>query len=112
MRKTKEDIPVHYFERNWLFTLVFLTITAFFGYMVYKSYVEVSPMTIIYGVPLLIFFFLTLWMMLNPYCIIFEDKFEMKRSILSNRDWYFIDIYVTCLTFKRNKQYKSPRTLN
>ena len=60
--------------------------------MVYKSYVEVSPMTIIYGVPLLIFFFLTLWLVLNPYAIIYEDKFEMKRSVLSNKYWYFIDI--------------------
>ncbi len=92
MRKIKEDIQLQYFERNWLFTLVFLTITAFFAYMVYKSYVEVSPMTIIYGVPLLIFFFLTLWLILNPYAIIYEDKFEMKRSVLSNKYWYFIDI--------------------
>ena len=92
MRKTKEDVPLQYFERNWLFTLVFLTITAFFAYMAYVNYKVVSQLTIIYGIPFVFFFFMTLWLMLNPYSIIFEDKFEMKRSILSNRDWYFIDI--------------------
>lgn len=60
--------------------------------MAYVNYKVVSQLTIIYGIPFVFSFFLTLWLMLNPYAIIYEDKFEMKRSILSNKDWYFIDI--------------------
>lgn len=92
MRKNEDDIPLQYFERNIVVVIVFLTITAFFGYMTYKSYVEVSPLVFIYGVPLIIFGFMSLWLVLNPYAIIYKDKFEIKKSLLSNKYWYFIDI--------------------
>ncbi len=92
MRKSEEDIPLQYFERNIMIVIVFLTITAFFGYMTYKSYAEVSPLLFIYGVPLIIFSFMSLWLMLNPYAIIYKDKFEIKKSLISNKFWYFIDI--------------------
>lgn len=74
------------------FTIVFLTITAFFAYMAYVNYKVVSPLAIIYGIPFVLFFFQSLWVVLNPYAIIYEDKFELKRSVFSNKQWYFIDI--------------------
>jgi hypothetical protein len=29
---------------------------------------------------------------LNPYAIIYEDKFEIKKSVIHNKVWYYIDI--------------------
>ena len=92
MRKNEDDIPLQYFERNMMVVIVFLTITALFGYLTYKSYVEVSPLAFIYGVPLIVFGFMSLWLVLNPYAIIYKDKFEIKKSLLSNKYWYFIDV--------------------
>lgn len=92
MKKQKEDIPVHYFERNPLIILIFLTITSVFSYYTYSYFVVVNPMAFVLAVPAVIFAFQTLWLMLNPYAVIYDDKFEIKRSILSNKFWYFIDI--------------------
>ena len=44
------------------------------------------------GVPTTILIFHTLWVFLNPFAIIYEDKFEMKKTMFSNKQWYFIDI--------------------
>ena len=30
--------------------------------------------------------------MLNPFAVIYEDKFEFKKTMFSNKQWYFIDI--------------------
>ncbi len=49
-------------------------------------------MMFICGIPTVIMFFQTLWIMLNPFAIIYEDKFEFKKTMFSNKQWYFIDI--------------------
>ena len=51
-----------------------------------------NPLGFVLGVPCILLAFQTLWMLLNPYSIIYEDKFEVKRSGLSNKMWHFIDI--------------------
>ena len=92
MKKQKEDSPVHYFERNLLVVAVFMAITATFSYFTYSYFIIVHPLSFVLAVPAVIFAFQTLWLMLNPYAVIYEDKFEIKRSIFSNKFWYFIDI--------------------
>jgi hypothetical protein len=94
VKKRKEDIPLQYFERNFIVLGIFLTITSGFGYMVYRYLPEVklNPFAVLWGVPTVIFGFQALWLVLNPYAIIYEDKFEIKRTVLSNKFWYFIDI--------------------
>ena len=44
------------------------------------------------AVPTLILVFQTLWILLNPFAVIYEDKFELKKTMFSNKQWYFIDI--------------------
>lgn len=94
MKKRKEEIPLQYFERNATVIIIFLTITAFFGYMVYLNFPQIkqNPFAVLWGIPGIIFGFQTLWLTLNPYAVIYEDKFEIKRTLLSNKFWYFIDI--------------------
>lgn len=92
MKKQKEDIPLHYFERNPLIIVIFLAITSVFSYFTYSYFVIVHPLAFVLAVPAVIFAFQTMWLMLNPYAVIYEDKFEIKRTLLSNKFWYFIDI--------------------
>ncbi len=49
-------------------------------------------MMFVLGVPSTILIFHTLWVFLNPFAVIYEDKFEMKKTMFSNKQWYFIDI--------------------
>lgn len=92
MKKPKEDIPLQYFERSMLFTLFFVGITAGFAFLTYSLWKDFNPMMFICGIPTVILFFQTLWIMLNPFAIIYEDKFEFKKTMFSNKQWYFIDI--------------------
>ena len=92
MKKKEEDIPLHYYERNLLFVGIFVAITSVFSYFAYKYFVLVHPLAFILAVPSGIFAFQTLWLLLNPCGIIYKDKFEIKRSLFSNKFWYFIDI--------------------
>ncbi|MBP7808550.1 MAG: hypothetical protein KA163_04615 [Bacteroidia bacterium] len=92
MKKPKEDIPLQYFERNLLFTLFFVIITALFALLTYSLWLDFNPLMFICGVPTVILFFQTLWIMLNPFAIIYEYKFEFKKTMFSNKQWYFIDI--------------------
>lgn len=92
MKKSKEDIPLQYFERNLLIIVFFLAFTAGFGFLTYKFFLDFNPLMFVCGVPTLILSFQTLWIVLNPYAIIFEDKFELKKTAISNKQWYFVDI--------------------
>lgn len=92
MKKEAEDIPLHYYERNLLFIIAFVAITAALGYYTYVYFSQVHPLAFIIGIPTMIFLFQTLWLLLNPFAVIYKDKFEIKRTLLSNKIWYFIDI--------------------
>ena len=92
MKKKKEDIPLHYYERNMLFVGFFAAISAILSYFTYKYYIDINPRAFILGIPTIIISFQTLWLVLNPCAVIYEDKFEIKRTLLSNKFWYFIDI--------------------
>jgi hypothetical protein len=92
VKKAKDDIPLQYFERNIIVLLFFIGITALFGILTYSYYVAFNPFMFICGIPTVILLFQTLWILLNPFAIIYEDKFEMKKTMFSNKQWYFIDI--------------------
>ena len=92
MKKPKEDIPLQYFERNVLFTLFFAGITGLLGLLTFSLWKDFNPMMFICGIPTTILLFQTLWIMLNPFAVIYEDKFEFKKTMFSNKQWYFIDI--------------------
>ena len=42
--------------------------------------------------PAAIFSFQTLWLMLNPFALVFKDKIEIRQSFFHSKDRYFIDI--------------------
>lgn len=92
MKKKKEDIPLAYFERSYVVLTAFLGITALLIYMSYAYFVAVNPVAIMIAIPAAILLFQCLWLILNPYAIIYEDKFEVKRTLFSSKIWYFIDI--------------------
>lgn len=92
MKKKKEDIPLQYFERNVIVIIVFTLLTLGFSYYTYILFIEVNPRAFVLGVPTIIFAFQTLWLSLNPYAVIYEDKFEIKRTFFGSKFWYYIDI--------------------
>lgn len=92
MKKKKEDIPLQYFERNLIVLLFFVVITGLFAFLTYSYFAAFHPLMFVLALPTVVLFFQTLWLLLNPFAIIYEDKFEMKKTMFSNKQWYFIDI--------------------
>lgn len=92
MKKRKEDKPLEYFERSYLLLTLFIVVTIVLSYESYVLIMDFNPIGLVLGVPALILFFQTLWLILNPYAIIYENKFEIKRSIINSKIWYFLDI--------------------
>lgn len=93
----KEEIPLVNIERNPLVLLISVLITAGLVYLTFqtifnKEAYEVNPLGFFLFVPTLIVFFQTMWYLVNPFAIIFEDKLEVKKSLFQNKFWHYVDI--------------------
>ena len=80
------------FERSYVLLTVFFAVTALLIYLSYTMITAINPVGVALAVPAAFFSFQCLWLILNPYAIIYEDKFEIKRSFFSSKIWYFLDI--------------------
>lgn len=88
----KDEIPLVNIERNpfWMFLWVILNGgMVFLTYFLFKS---MNPWGFIVMIPALLMSFLTLWLLVNPFAIFFEDKLELKQSFFNNSTLYFIDV--------------------
>ena len=93
----KEEVSLLNIERHPLVLITALLLCTVFIYLTIitifkKEAFEVNPFGFFLFVPTLFACFQTLWFILHPYGILYEDRFEVKRSFLSLREWYFIDI--------------------
>ncbi len=87
-----EEIVVLNIERSTTVVLSSLTISLLITWFGYYLLTKVNPWGFLVLVPAVILCFQTLWMLLTPYALVFKDKIEIKRSLFSNKIWYFIDI--------------------
>jgi len=105
VKKREEETPLAYFERSYLVIVVFIALTGLFGYLSVTWISEFDPeisrekgmqtrslIGVLMAVPAVVLAFQTLWLILNPYALIYEDKFEIKKSFFSSKIWYFLDI--------------------
>jgi hypothetical protein len=92
VKKREEEKIIEYFERNGAFIALHLVGTTVLSYLMYKYIAEVSPWAFIIGLPAAIVVFQTIWILLNPYALIYVDKIEIKGTMFGNKVWYLIDI--------------------
>lgn len=92
MKKEKEEKIIEYFERDWLILTIHLVVSAVLCYLCYYFISIVSPIGFIIGVPAVIISFQTVWILLNPYALVYENRIEIKSSIFGGKTWYLIDI--------------------
>ena len=91
------ETPLLNIERHPLVLIIALALDTVFVYLTFifvfkRQAFEVNPLGFFLFVPTLFICFQTLWLILNPYGILYEDRFEVKKSFLSSKQWYFIDI--------------------
>jgi hypothetical protein len=88
----KEEIPLVNIERSPLFLLISVALCSVLIYFGYALLMAVNPWGFIVMIPATIVFFQLLWLFVNPYAIIFDDKIEFKQSFFHNKLRYFVDI--------------------
>lgn len=92
MKKEETEEPKEYFERNMIVLTILIAISAFFIWYSIHLLVEVNPWGTLTAVPGLVLSFQSLWLMLNPYAMIFNNHFEIKQSWIYTRQFEFLDL--------------------
>jgi hypothetical protein len=58
----------------------------------FYSLKAMNPIGFIILVPAIFFAYHTLWLFLNPFALVFEDKVEIKQRFFKTETWVFNDI--------------------
>lgn len=88
----KEEKVLQNIERNPLVLLISVLVTAGIIYSGYIMLVQMNPWGFMVLVPGAVFAFQSLWWLLNPFALVFENKIEIKQSLFHHRDRYFVDL--------------------
>lgn len=90
--KEEEGTPLVNIERNPLVLLLSVIVTAAVGYYNIQLFRDVNPLGFIIMTPTLLLFIQTLWLLLTPFAIIYENKIEIRQSFFHQKARYFIDL--------------------
>ncbi len=95
--KEKERPPLMNIERNPLMLLICTALTVGLFYLTYitifnKEAYEIKPYGFFLVVPSMFISFQTLWFLVNPFALLYEDKLETKHSLFHNKRRFYVDI--------------------
>jgi hypothetical protein len=89
--KNDENEPKEYFERNILLIILFIGLGLFLDWLSIHWLMQVNPWGTATAVPGLAMTIQGIWLMVNPYAIIYEDRFEIKQNFVYNKEFYYLD---------------------
>lgn len=89
--KNKEEEPKEYFERSILLVVTVTISGLIIDWFSIKMLLDVNPWGSATAIPGLIITLQALWLIVNPYAIVYEDRFEIKQSLLYNKEFYYLD---------------------
>ena len=88
----KDEVALVNIDRNPLILLLSIAISAVLGYFTYTFILDLNPWGFILMVPAVFLSFQTIWLLLTPFAMVFEDKLEIKRSLFRNKMFFFVDL--------------------
>jgi len=89
--KNKDEEPKEYFERSILLVATVAISGVLLDWFSIKMLLDVNPWGSATAIPGLILTLQALTLIVNPYAIVYEDRFAIKQSLLYNREFYFLD---------------------
>ncbi len=89
--KNEEDEPKEYFERSILLVITLTAAGLFLDWLSIHLLIEVNPWGTAFAVPGMVLTLQALWLIVNPYAIVYQDRFEIKQSLFYNREFYYLD---------------------
>lgn len=84
--------PLVNIERSPLFVLIALVISTLLVYFTYLLFVQVNPWAFLMMVPASVAAFQSVWFLLHPFALVFDDHVEYKQSLFTNKVSYFTDV--------------------
>jgi len=86
------ETPLVQFERSPFFLGMLFLIMTGFAVPAWLLLKDVNPWGFFLMVPAVFAGFQLLWLSLNPFAMIFENKIEIKQSFIHQKARYFVDI--------------------
>lgn len=89
--KNKDEEPKEYFERNILLVIIITATALGLDWLAIKMLIDVNPWGSAVAIPGLTLTLQALWLIVHPYAVIYEDRFEIKQTLLYNKEFYYLD---------------------
>jgi hypothetical protein len=89
--KNKEEESKEYFERNILLVIVLTVSGLLIDWLSIKLLLDVNPWGTATAIPGLIITLQAIWLIVNPYAVIYENRFEIKQTLIYNKEFYYLD---------------------
>lgn len=89
--KNKDEEPKEYFERNSVLVIIMTVAALTIDWFSIKMLLDVNPWGTATAIPGLILTLQALWFIVNPYAVVYENRFEIKQSLLYNKEFYYLD---------------------
>jgi hypothetical protein len=91
-KPVEPEMPLINIERNPVLLTIWVVLNAALLYATYLLFVDINPWGFILMTPAAVMSFLTLWLLMNPFAVFFDDKLEFRQSFFNSSTIYFIDI--------------------
>lgn len=92
MKNNFEEEPKTYFERNVVIIICVACISIVCDYVGFLILNKPSPWGVFVAFPGLVISLQTLWLVVNPFAIVYDNRFEIKQSFFYNKEFYFLDM--------------------
>ena len=89
--KNNEEEPKEYFERSILLVIIVTVSALTIDWFSIKMLLDVNPWGTATAVPGLMLTLQGLWFIVNPYAVVYENRFEIKQSLIYNKEFYYLD---------------------
>jgi len=89
--KNREEEPKEYFERSILLVIVATVSGLLLDWLSIKLLLDVNPWGTATAIPGLILTLQALWLIVNPYAVVYENRFEIKQTLMYNKEFYYLD---------------------
>jgi hypothetical protein len=89
--KNKDEEPREYFERNILLVIIVTAIAVGLDWLAIQMLIDVNPWGSAVGIPSLTLTLQALWLIVHPYAVVYDDRFEIKQTLLYNKEFYYLD---------------------
>lgn len=90
--KEKDEVALVNIDRNPLVLLISIALSTVLDYLSYTFILDLNPWGFVIMIPATFLSFQTVWLLLTPYAMLFDDKLEIKRTLFSNKMLFFTDV--------------------